>query len=257
MRRLIALALFLLVVSLSGQADTVRITNGEWPPYLSQHYNHFGVASHIVPEALKLENFQVEYGFFPWVRSLEFAEDGIWDASIVWTFSRERETRFLYSEPVIKLRSVFFHRRDKVFEWEALEDLKGYRIGGTIGYYYGPELSKLEKSGKLNISRVRSDAQNLKLILADRLDLFPIELEVGYEVLHRNFPSQQINLITTTRPFRETSYYMIVSRKSPKANSILKAFNQGLVKLKESGRFDEMIDSAAVGGYHPVSELPK
>ncbi|OZG71190.1 hypothetical protein BTA51_22750 [Hahella sp. CCB-MM4] len=248
---------FLILLSLAlapAWAETVRITNGEWPPYMSEQYNHYGVASHIVTEALKLEGLDVEYGFFPWVRSLEFSKSGRWDASIVWTRSADREAFFLYSDPVIKLRTVFFNRRDKTFNWEKLKELKGYKIGGTIGYFYGPEFTQLEKDKVLNVVRVRSDEQNFKLLLADRIDLFPIELEVGYEVLNRYFPSKQINLLTTTHPFRETSYYMLISKASPIAEKLLNSFNQGLKKLRQSGKLDEILDAAAVGAYHPIQE---
>ncbi|OZG72747.1 hypothetical protein BTA51_14590 [Hahella sp. CCB-MM4] len=252
MRTVTAAVIALLITLNVARAEVVRITNGEWPPYLSENYNHYGVASHIVTEALKLEGVEVEYGFFPWVRSMEFAKSGLWDATIVWTRSAEREAYFYFSDPVIRMEVVFFHRRDKAFKWSSLEDLRGYRIGGTIGYFYGAEFARLEESKILTISRLRSDEQNLKLLLADRLDLFPIELEVGYEVLRRHFTQQQIDLLTTTRPFRETSYHMLVSKASDKAEMLLNSFNRGLEKLKQSGKFDTMLKSAAFGAYYPV-----
>ncbi len=49
-------------------AETIRLTNGEWQPYLSKDAPHHGFASHIVTEAFALVGVEVEYGFFPWKR---------------------------------------------------------------------------------------------------------------------------------------------------------------------------------------------
>lgn len=34
-------------------ADTIHITNGEWEPYLSEYSYEYGIASHIVTEAVR------------------------------------------------------------------------------------------------------------------------------------------------------------------------------------------------------------
>lgn len=45
-------------------ATTIRITNGEWEPFLSEYSYEYGLYSHIVSEAFKLEDIEVEWGFF-------------------------------------------------------------------------------------------------------------------------------------------------------------------------------------------------
>ncbi len=86
--------IFLIVISFLFSTalyaeTTIRITNGEWEPYLSEHCYKYGLASHIVSEAFRLEGINVEWGFFPWKRSYEWAKDGSWDASAVWWPTKE------------------------------------------------------------------------------------------------------------------------------------------------------------------------
>jgi polar amino acid transport system substrate-binding protein len=70
--------------------DIIRITNGEWPPYLSKVLPHNGFASHLVKEVFAAVHVEVLYGFFPWKRSYRYAKEGkgvsnsdIWNGSIV------------------------------------------------------------------------------------------------------------------------------------------------------------------------------
>ncbi len=43
--------------------ETIRLTNGEYQPTLSENVPHYGFATHIVTEAFALVGFDVEYGF--------------------------------------------------------------------------------------------------------------------------------------------------------------------------------------------------
>ncbi|MEE9297196.1 MAG: amino acid ABC transporter substrate-binding protein, partial [Phycisphaerae bacterium] len=66
-------------VAAAQTSKTIRLTNGEWQPYLSKDSPHHGFASHIVTEAFALVGVEVEYGFFPWKRSFKLAKEGTWD----------------------------------------------------------------------------------------------------------------------------------------------------------------------------------
>ncbi len=47
--------LYLAVSSSSVAEETIRLTNGEWPPYLSKNLKYYGISSRIVTEAFALE----------------------------------------------------------------------------------------------------------------------------------------------------------------------------------------------------------
>lgn len=91
--------------------ETVRIAVGEWPPYLSENAQHYGVAAHIVEEAFQASDMKVEIDFLPWARVLVYVESGQYDASILWVKTQEREASFLFSDVVLEGEAVFFTTR--------------------------------------------------------------------------------------------------------------------------------------------------
>jgi len=245
--------LFLLLFALStsiSYAETIKITNGEWPPYLSKNYKHAGVASHIVTEAFKAEGIDVEYGFFPWARSLNQAKDGDpWAASAIWSKNKEREADFLYSDPVFSLKTVFFHKKDITVDWKDLSDLSKYKIGATKSYNYGEEFKVLEDNKTLKVQRVPKDLNNFKKLLAGRIDLFPVEMQVGYELITNELTPAKAAMLTNTVPFHEKLYHLIISKAHPKAEFYLESFNKGLAKLKASGTYQRMLNDDIEGKY--------
>ena len=117
------LFLILLPTSLVAQ-DKIRITNGEWPPYLSQKLPHYGYASHLVKEAFSAVGVEVEYGFFPWRRSFEYARNGkdftdeeIWHGTIVWVYTEERAKEFLYTDVAITETEMLFYLKSSPLKW--------------------------------------------------------------------------------------------------------------------------------------------
>nr|WP_255491045.1 transporter substrate-binding domain-containing protein [Spartinivicinus marinus] len=235
-------------------SETVRLTNGEWPPFMSEHYKNYGAASDIVTQAFKLQGIAVQYGFFLWDKSLKLAQTGQWDGSLVWTWNKEREKHFLYSDPVITLRTVFFHRVDTVFDWKDWNDLQGKTVGATKGYYYGKNFKHAEEQGIITVIRQPTDIANLKKLLLRKIDLFVIDTEIGYEILNVRFPVGIKNLITNhPLPIRETSFHLIISRKINRGADLISAFNTGLNQLNKNGQYEQILDNVIMGIYRPAS----
>ena len=63
--RKIIVFLFFVTASLTTNAMTIRIANGEWGPYLSEYSHEYGLASHIISEAFKSVKVKIEWGFSP------------------------------------------------------------------------------------------------------------------------------------------------------------------------------------------------
>jgi len=243
--------ILLYIASLTATAETVRLTNGEWSPYLSKDLKHFGVTSHIIEEAFKNVGVDVEYGFFPWKRSFAYAAIGkSWEGTVVWSRTPERERFFLFSEPVLKAKEVFFHRKDMAFDWDNYGQLGQYQIGGVIGYSYGDDMDNAEKTGKLKVHRVVKALNNFKKLLTGRIDLVVANIDVGYELLYKNFPPAQAALITNHPKSSKTGFYhLLISKKSPNAQATIHEFNKGLAELKASGKYAQMMSNSLEGYY--------
>ncbi len=247
---LAALALALLPASLFAQ-DSIRITNGEWPPYLSEKLKHSGVISHVVTEAFAAESIKVNYGFFPWKRAFKNAQNGNWDASVVWSKNAEREKTFLYSDPIFSTETVFFFLKKKAVEFTTLEALgeKDLRLGATIGYSYTPEFEVLEKAGSLRVTRVVKDEQSLRKLLKGRLDLFIVEKNVGLTLINQLFTEAEAATFGYTKAVADRPYFLIISKKCPNAKQLLQKFNAGLKKLNAAGKVEKMMGDSNKGVY--------
>jgi polar amino acid transport system substrate-binding protein len=241
MKIILTLFLFLLTTALSAQTKVVKITNGEWPPYLSEKLMHYGAASFIVTESFKIEGYKVKYGFFPWSRSLELVKQPVWDASAVWLYSEERGKDFIYSDPVINSEYVFFHLKDYSFKWNSINDLKGISIGGTEKYFYGDEFENAEKAKEITVYRIASDELNFNLLLKKRIQIFPIDKNVGYHTIQRSLTEEQVAQITHhpklifTKPL-----YLIMPKDRENSKVLMDIFNSGLKKFKNKVHYQKI-----------------
>ena len=210
---------FLLLALLFGNlhaADRVRLTNGEWPPYLGESLPHHGVASRIVEEAFASQGITVQWEFHPWARSLKMAEQGLRDGSAVWLNNPQRQQHFHVSAPVVESGYYLFHRKDDAFDWSGIDDLRGLRIAGTRGYDYGDAFQRAEAAGDLEVMRLTSDEQGLRQLLAGRVDLFPVDKVVGFDLLYQHFsPAERRRLSFHARPLRSDSLHLLLSREVP------------------------------------------
>lgn len=234
----------------TSNTDVVRLTNGEWPPFMSEHYKNYGAASDIVSRAFALQGINVEYGFFMWDKAMKLAATGHWDGSLVWSWNQEREQLFHYSDPVITLRTVFFHRVDTLFDWKNWSDLKGKKVGATRGYFYGEDFKQAEENQLIEVVRQDTDLQNIKHLLRRKIDLFVVDTEIGYELLNTHFPPGVRQLITShPRPLRETSFHLLLNRSVKQSEYWMSLFNVGLKELKSRGDYDRILDDVIQGHY--------
>ena len=190
------------------------------------------------------------YGFFPWKRSFKLAKEGTWDGSVVWVDSDERREHFLYSDAVVPSKFAFFHLKGSDFDWNSYEELRGIRIGGTLGYAYSEEFDAAEKAGIIKTNRAPSDEIGLKKLLKGRIEAFPGEVMVTYAQIRDTFSQEDAALFTHhPKAINEDPMYLLLSKKVAGNDAMRDLFNEGLKRLKESGRYDRIIADALAGKY--------
>ena len=251
MRFLLYILFGMIVFTTELFAETIRITNGEWAPFLSKDSYQYGLGSHIVTEAFKLEGVTVEWGFFPWLRAYQNAKDGKnWDASCCWWPDDKREKEFSVSDPVAKTSLVFFHLKSYSFDWNSMQDLKGIKIGGTSGYNYGDEFLNALTEKTLDVEFTIKDEFNFKKLLAGRIQIFPNDRSVGSAQIRNSLSPDEANLLThTSKEFGINTIHLIISRNNNRNKYFLDKFNAGMKKLKISGRYQQMLNDLEAGKY--------
>jgi len=248
---------FLLILSFSTgysiaapPQKTIRITAGEWSPYISEELPHNGFAAHIIREAFLLSDISVEFEFFPWKRSFDQVKAGRREATPLWRKTKEREEFFYFSDTVIEFEHVFFHKKDFPFSWEKIEDLKGLSVGVTNAYNYHDEFTQASINGLFHTQVSENDMINIRKLINNRIDIFPLEKMVGQSLLISDFSLQQRQLITyNKKPLTTNQSRILFSKKAPNILDILKLFNQGLAQLKQTGRYQSILSDFKAGHY--------
>lgn len=224
--------------------DKVILTNGEWAPYTSEHLPKFGLMSQIITEAYALMGIDVEYKFFDsWKRSYVLAQKGEFDGSIAWSPTPERSKLFFFCDTVILRKNVIFHLKTLDFDWQSYEDLARYRLSMTLAYFYGKEFDRAVQQGHFNTFLVYQDITSCINLLKGRTDLFVMEVEVGRSLLRNHFTQQEQALVTFhPKPIGEVPNTVFISKKIDKqrAYRLVNTLNQGLKKLRSSGRYKEI-----------------
>jgi polar amino acid transport system substrate-binding protein len=248
-KRWSCLALTLALHAPLAAAEDITLINGEWLPLLSEHLPGNGVLSRVVTEAFALEGVTVHYVFRPWPRALAEAEKGIAQGTLVWSKGAPNSARtrnFVYSDVLFEGKSVFFHRTGFAFAWKTYADLARYRIGGVLGYEYD-----FEGTPGLRIDRGPTEELSMRKLLAGRFDLYPTVREVGMYTLRTHFTAQEAAGIRLAagRPYNLTRYHLLLPRRLADTPRRMEVFNRGLRRLKESGRYGELMANAEAGRY--------
>ena len=239
--------------------QTITLANGEWPPYQSQHLKHYGVASHIATEAFKRMGITVEYDFLPWARAYVYAQQGRVSGSLIYTHSPQREKSFYFSDPLFQAQVVFFHRADTDLQWRSVADLKQLRIGVTAGSNYGEVFNKAVQLGELSVQSVHKDELNFYKLLGGRIDIFPINIDVGMAMSEALLtPAERDRLTYHPRPVFVAPLHVIMGRAVKENAELIQIFNQGLKALRDEGRYDLFVRQSRAGLYkqEPIASSP-
>lgn len=235
--RTLLVSALIMGAGVGAQTSMVTITTGEWPPYNGKALPGEGFANAIVRAAYCEMGIEVRFGYFPWSRSLKLAVDGSWDASAIWAFSESRRQDLYYSEPIVEGQDVFYYRVGTEFDWQTLDDLKPWKLGGTIGYSY-PALN--DETGKLAVplERAPNDLLNFRKLLAGRIQVFVADRRVGeYLLAHSLSAAERAQIRQHPKILSTIQYYLVFSKRRPHATFLLATFNEGIARLRARNDF--------------------
>jgi polar amino acid transport system substrate-binding protein len=197
----------------------------------------------VLSEAFALEGITVEYSFFPWARSYSLSATGAWDGTLAWDDTPEhREQHYLSADPISIQAWVFFYRTDRPLKWETLEDLAGKTVRVTTGYVYSDAFKPLKQAGTVTFVEDSSDEANFRKLLAGRIDVFPMERQVGYALLRSTFTAEEQALLSDSlQAFAQFRSYLLLSKAVPQNEQRMKRFDRGFKRLQASGRYAEIM----------------
>lgn len=224
--------------------EKIRLTTGEWVPYISEHLDNKGLFSQITIEAFATQGIDVELGFFPWQRVFQLSRSGEWDGTIAYAKTSERERYYIYSDPVYTGQYALFHLKNHPIKWQKYTDLHDIRIAATRGFGgMGQEFLEAEANKVINVDRLASDDQSFNMLLLGRVQAVASDVEVGYVLLHKLFGPEKASLFThSPRLIQQAKYHLVLAKNLKKSEELMKKFNTGLNILKQSGRYNQIVN---------------
>jgi polar amino acid transport system substrate-binding protein len=243
---LLGLILFAVAKPLHAR-DSVSVTTGEWPPFISEALPGKGPVLQAVTEAFAIRGVKADVAFNPWNRSLVLAKEGRADTTAVWGPAESREADFLFSDAVLESPLSFFHLKGSDFDWEDYADLRGLRVGVTLGNKYTAAFHEAEEAGVFQTFKSSSEKLGLRALFAGRLDVYVVNRDAGYRIARANHSERFDQLTHHAKPLRVSTYHLLVSRKLKDAQMLVDTFNEGLRELKANGRIDALYKRISPG----------
>lgn len=248
MKRWIQYLTFLCIGVLSTPLYALTITAaiGDYPPYTSESDINARLAEEIVVAAFEASGYQLKVHRTPWKRALEKARSGVVDITFPWLKTPSKSADFWYSDAFIDVQEALIHRKDNPFSWTTAQDLKKYRLGGTLGYSH---LKRLKSHG-VTVEMAPSDILNLHKVFYRRVDAFPIDKKVGHYLLVGLPKAYEEQLTYSTHLFFDGSFHVVSGKiGEERSKMLIMHFNQGLKVIRSDGSLERILKKYSHKGY--------
>ncbi len=240
---LIALALALFSKPLL--AEDVTLASLDWPPYSGEKLADKGFISEIVTKAFESSGMKATILILPWERAVRDAENGTVDAYMPEYFSEELKAKFMLSESMPGGPLGFMKPKGSEISYKSLQDLKGKSVGVVSGYVNTDEFDKADYITK---EESPDDASNLTNLAKARIDLAIVDFVVADYLLNNDIKEHSSKIEQIQPPLEFKPLYIAFSKKSKNVEAKVKAFNEGLKKIKEDGTLDKILEKHGVLG---------
>ena len=221
--------------------EKLVLVTGEWAPYTSASLEKKGMCSEIVMAVLKEMKKEGEIEFLPWKRcEYNVNKEKAW-AAFPYAITEERKKKYVFSDPIgqATIRFFFYKNNLKMIDWNKLEDLKPYKVGGVLGYSYE---AAFKKAG-LKTDLVRNSLMNFKKLKVGRIDLFPDDELAASTIIKKEFPEDISNFGKLKKPLESKGIHLIIPKNNEESIAIMNEFNTALKTIKTNGVYDNIISS--------------
>lgn len=228
-----------------AQTNEIPLATGEWEPYTGEKLPNFGFIPELVSAVYKEMGITPKYEFVPWKRAEDMIRKGEVFASFPYIKTDERSKEFDFSDEVAVSTFVLFYHKDFLKEkvvWEKFEDLAKYSIGGTLGYWYADPF----KQANLNVELVPKEDQNFQKMMKGKIQLIASEELVGLGYIKTLFPNDTAKFDIVSKPLKQDSLRLMVSRKYANAPDLLAKFNTSLKSIKDKGIYKKILEKFGV-----------
>jgi len=210
-----------------------------------------GYVLQLVTAAFRATGYKVKYHYLPWQRGYKDSAEGLYDATAFYVCTDERKKLFSCSSSAVSQdRFIFFRKASaKKPKWNKLSDLRDVTIGLTLGYFYDKDFFELSKVKKRNItlSPVKTDIQNMKKLASGKIDLFPLDKNVGLYLMRERLSDVERKMIAYDDQviFNQTAH-ILFPKRSKNSSKYRNAFDKGMRIISNNGIKDKIIQDSLI-----------
>lgn len=226
-------------------APVLRLATDPWPPYsLGQKGCALksGYAFDIGLEVSKRLHCTLKADLLPWNRVLACMKNGTYDITFPIQRKPERKEFMVFTNIILEDRVFLWYlktRKDSLFGWETIDDLKPYTIGIVSGYTYRDKMDQAIENGIIKTEKINSPECNFKKLLGRRFDGFLESESVAMSFFQKN-PEYSNRITHAPQVVSKDVFRIGISKNSPFAQR-LSEINRIIDEMKQDGTIDRIL----------------
>ena len=244
MKKKIWICFFVFLISMSqahGHEKLIKMTSCSWPPYADVNLANLGFTSDLLARIFKKMGYRTQIEILPWKRAMFKTANGAYDLVYNAYYSEERAQTYVFTDPYISSNVYLCSKKISQISHVDLKDLIPYKIGVVMGYINS---SLFDKAAFLNKEESVTELENLKKLIANRLDLIVADKYVAVHLIKTSpFLISNVTDLTFHEPPLETMpVHAMFSKLVPGYQEKIEAFNLMLARFIKDGTYDELME---------------
>lgn len=212
----------------------ITLATYDYPPYSDSNDRDGGAMVAIVKAAMALEDTPVNITVLPWQRLSSLSAGGRFDG-VIGIWKTDTSSLKVSMGPPLFYSILGFYQRDDSPNYRPAE-LTGRRAGIVGGYHYPPAIKQLGTSFDI----ARDDETNLRKLQQGRIDIAITDKVVGDALIHGgrvpSYPALRWHGWVLGKEALSIGLY-----QGPMHQHWQQTFQRGLLKLRQSGRFQRIV----------------
>ena len=229
MRRLLAAVCCSVLTGPALAADPahLKLFTEEYPPFnmVDGSGRIVGMSTEVVQQVLQRAGISHDIELLPWVRAYNRAILERDSCVYATTRTEQRESQFKWIGPISETAWVLFARHDTSRPVNSLEDVRAYRIGG----YSGDALAQYLIARNFDVDLATQDEQNIRKLLAGRIDYWATGKYSGSLLLAR----EKVSNVRAVLTFNTTFLYLACNIGM--SDHLVSQLNDTLRKMQKDG----------------------
>lgn len=240
-KSILILIIFLFNKGLFAEIPILKATTSSFPPFAYEKQNKIeGFEVENIHNIFRKLGYNVTVKLKPLEESIDEIKDQNYDFLFLLRKTRELEKLYYFSNPTVRLKNVFYKKRDKEFYYKKLNSFQRYRVGVSTTFTYEPKIQKMISEKMFNSHYIYGhnvDLQGLLKTAFGQIDFFICYRTLcDYEIrkFKNSFPELEKLDYVDPNINEPLNLYLAFPKNLKNSEALVRDFNRELLDYKES-----------------------